>query len=213
MTDQLNTQRTPIIAIVGGFMAGATVLGIIIVLGLALIGAMSSKSDISMTEALGKAIGEIEAGHAQAQMMAEADFKHRMALADAEVQRVTAYYTSFYQAVGVAAQQAAQWEGQLINQQSATVSNNNFVETLGSNVLSIGCIGTAFNPSDPTAAQLCDAKENLERGMVDDFTELPEYRPRYVEDVLTDFPHPSMVGSPEYKRIRAEFAGAYNDDE
>ena len=42
MTDQLNTQRTPIIAIVGGFMAGATVLGIIIVLGLALIGAMSS---------------------------------------------------------------------------------------------------------------------------------------------------------------------------
>ena len=213
MSDQLNSSRTSIFAMMASAMAGAAVFSCVVVGGVVIYSSVTSNSDATITEAIGTALGEIEAGHAEAQMMAEADLKHRMALADAEVQRITAFYTSFYQAVGTAAQQATQWEGDLICRQGETASNNNFVETLGTNLFSAGCLMQALSPDSYEATALCNAAGEVERGMIDDFQALPEYRPRYVENVLNDFPHPSTLISDEWRRVRAEFEGAYPDDE
>lgn len=144
-------------------------------------------------------------------MLQEAEFKHALAAAEAEVKRISEFYTGFYQAVGMAAQKASDWEGQLIARQGAATSNNDFVETLGANVLSFGCIGAALDPYDSQMKGLCDASNNLERDMVGEFTDLPNYRPRYVEDVLNDFPHPHGLISPEFERVMAQYSGVYED--
>jgi len=213
MSEQLSSGRPSFISMMGRFMAGAVVLGVVLVGGFALVSTMQADSDATITEAIGTAIGEIEGAHAEAQMMQEADFRHRLALADAEVKRLSDYYSALYQAMGVAAQQAAQWEGDLIRRQAQTVSSNNVVETIGANVLSIGCIGAVLDPSSADARGMCDAANQLGGSMVDEYEALPQHRPRYVEDALSDFPHPTALISSEYMRIQAEFPGAYPDDD
>lgn len=191
----------------------AIVLGCVIVVGQGALDVMARNGDTSLPAALGTAIGEAEGAHAAAMMEDEANLKHRLALAEAEVRRVSDYYTAFYQAVGVAAQQASQWEGDLIRRQANAVANNNVVETFGANVLSFGCIGSAFDPSNREAREMCEAANRLGRTMVEDFSALPQYRPRYVERVLDDFPRPGDLISDEYRRVREEFPGAYADAE
>lgn len=195
-------------------LAGAAViLGTVIVIGQGVLDVMARNGNTSLPAALGTAIGEAEGAHAEALMEQEANLRHRLALAEAEIKRISDYYAAFYQAVGVAAQQANQWEGDLIRQQANTVANNNVVETFGANVLSLGCIGSAFDPSNREVRDMCEAANRLSTTMVEDFSALPQYRPRYVESVLDDFPRPARLISDEYRRVREEFPGAYGDAE
>ncbi len=214
MTQPINPAGSPQRSFLSGllnFAVGGAILGGVVVLGLGAMQMMRDDTERSITAAIGAALGEAEGAHAEALMEQEANLRHRLALAEAEVRRVSDYYAAFYQAVGVAAQQASQWEGDLIRQQANAVANNNVVETFGANVLSIGCIGSAFDPSNREAREMCEAANRLGTTMVEDFSALPQYRPRYVETVLDDFPRPGRLISEEYRRVREEFPGAYPD--
>ena len=201
-------------ATLGGLLQigfGAFVLGLVIIVGLAVVSNMQEDSERSLASAIGHALGEIEGSHASTMMQEEADLKHRLALAEAEVRRLSDFYAAFYQAVGVASQRASEWEGALIQQQASTVSGNNVVETIGANVLSLGCVFSVMDPDNPDAEEMCAAANSLGNSMVEEYTVLPEHRPRYVEDVLRDFPRPGDLISDEYRRVRNEFSGAYPD--
>ena len=158
-------------ATLGGLLQigfGAFVLGLVIIVGLAVVSNLQGQSERSLASAIGHAVGEIEGSHASTMMQEEADFKHRLALAEAEVRRLSDFYAAFYQAVGVASQRASEWEGALIQRQASTVSGNNVVETIGANVLSIGCVLAVMDLDNPDAEEMCTAANSLGNSMVED---------------------------------------------
>jgi len=87
MTDQPGSTRPSILGQMAAFMAGGATLGLVVVVGLGAISVMQSDRETPITEAFGRALGEIEGGQAQGQMVQSADLAHRLALAQAEVQR------------------------------------------------------------------------------------------------------------------------------
>lgn len=184
-----------------------------IVAGLIILFSALNASDGTLPTRIGNAVGEMEAGHASSQMYDEAALRHRLSLAEAEIARMDRGYEAFYSAVRVAGERASEWEGNLISAQMRAREHNNIGETIGANILSIGCIGALLTPDDPQAEAMCEASRELDRGMVEDFSDLPQYRPSYIEDVLDSFPRPGNFMSSEYRRVRNEFPRAYEPQE
>ena len=111
-------------ATLGGLLQigfGAFVLGLVIIVGLAVVSNLQGQSERGLASAIGHAVGEIEGSHASTMMQEEADFKHRLALAEAEVRRLSDFYAAFYQAVGVASQRASEWEGAAVTRDEAAI--------------------------------------------------------------------------------------------